>query len=85
MRERLEYDIPVYKSKRYRYIRICDLKEHDRPQLERWIFGHFQPLIQGEKGATIDELFFEDYERYLRGEKLPLTFEEVLAIMQSLG
>ena len=73
MRIRLEYDVPVYQSKNYRYIRIGDLKEADRPQLEGWIFGYFQPLIQGEKGAIIDAVFFDDYERYIRGEKSPLT------------
>lgn len=78
----LETSIPVYKSKRYSYIRIKDLKEEfERRQLSDWIFGHFQPLIQGEKGAILDAIFLQDYERFIRGEKLPLTDEEVYAIL----
>ncbi len=72
----MEYDIPVYENKRCKYVRISDLREEDRGQLERWIFGCVQPLIQGKKGAIIDAVFFEDYKRYLNGEKSPLTEEE---------
>ncbi len=70
---RLEYDIPVYETRRFRYIRVCDLHPEDQGQLERWIFGYVQPLIQGEKGALLDCVFFDDWIRYLNGEKSPLT------------
>ncbi|RPJ69203.1 MAG: hypothetical protein EHM20_16655 [Alphaproteobacteria bacterium] len=74
-------DIPVYKSTRYEYIRIGDLKEeHERLELNRWIFGQIQPLIQGEgKGvpATLDAVFLDDYKRFLKHKdgKLPLDSE----------
>jgi hypothetical protein len=65
-------DIPVYKSRRWEYIRISDIKEDwRRKELDRWIFGQFQPLIQGEKGAIIDAVFLHDYKLYL--ETRPLT------------
>lgn len=84
MSRTLEIAIPVYKSKRFSYVRICDLKEeYERRQLNDWIFGHFQPLIQGEKGAIIDAVLLQDYERFIRGEKLPLTFEEICAILEA--
>lgn len=61
----IDYDIPVYKSVHYRYIRISDLREEDRGQLERWVFGKFQPLIQGKEGALQDCVFLDDYKAYL--------------------
>jgi hypothetical protein len=65
----IELDIPIYKSVHYEYIRISDLKEeYERLELERWVFGRFQPLIQGQgKGvpAILDAVFVSDYMKYL--------------------
>ena len=62
-------DIPVYETKHYKYIRISDIKEgYERLELERWMFGQTQPLIQGEgEGvpAIQDAVFLEDYFRFL--------------------
>lgn len=62
-------DIPVYKSIHYEYIRISDLKEgYERLELQRWIHGQTQPLIQGEgKGvpAIQDAVFLSDYMKFL--------------------
>lgn len=73
-------EIPIYETPHYKYVRISDLKEEwERKQLERWIFGHTCPLIQGEgKGvpAILDAVFLSDYENYLRGAKFPLTQED---------
>lgn len=85
MRETLE--IPVYETKRYKYIRISDLKEeYERRQLNEWIAGQLCPLIQGEgKGvpAILDAVFLFDYERFLKNKDLPLTDEEKYAIIKS--
>lgn len=66
---RITLEIPVYESKHYKYIRISDLKEgYERLELERWIHGQTQPLIQGEgEGvpAITDAIFLHDYERFL--------------------
>lgn len=66
---RITLEIPVYKSQHYEYIRIKDLKEgYERLELERWIKGQIQPLIQGEgKGvpAILDAVFLDDYYRFL--------------------
>lgn len=71
MRNTLE--IPIYKSVRWTYIRIKDLKEeYERQELSRWIFGQFQPLIQGQgKGvpAILDAVFLEDYLRFLETKR----------------
>lgn len=71
MRDTLE--IPVYKTPHYTYIRISDLKEEsDRRELEEWIFGQTQPLVQGAgKGvpAILDAIFVWDYKRFLRHKK----------------
>lgn len=63
MRKTLE--IPVYESKRWKYIIISDLEKEKRRQLEDWIFGRLQPLIQGEKRTINDAVFLEDYLNYL--------------------
>lgn len=63
----LGYDVPVYESEHYRYIRTSDLVGDDRLELERWIFGQTCPLIQGEgKGvpAITDAVFFHDYLKF---------------------
>ncbi len=70
---KLDYDIEVYNSTSYKYVRISDLKEEDRGQLERWIFGYPQPLIYLDKHVILDAVFHEDYLRYLQGETSPLT------------
>lgn len=76
IRNTLENGIPVYKSIRWEYIRVGDLKEEfERKELERWVFGRFQPLIQGEgKGtpAILDAVFLSDYLEFLESKKLPL-------------
>lgn len=62
-------EIPIYKSKHYEYMRIRDLPEgYERLELERWIFGKTQPLIQGDgKGVREiqDAVFISDYLEYL--------------------
>ncbi len=62
-------DIPVYKTPHYEYVRISDLKEgYERLELERWMYGQTQPLVQGEgKGvpAIMDAIFVWDYSRFL--------------------
>lgn len=59
-------EIPVYKSKHYEYILIRDLKEgYERLELEQWIHGQTQPLIQGEKETIQDAVFVDDYLRFL--------------------
>lgn len=67
-----EIDIPIYRSRKYEYVRISDLPdEFARLELERWIFGKIQPLIQGEKGTIQDAVFLEDwkeFKKYRRGE-----------------
>jgi len=76
MRRRLEYDVPVYETQRFKYVRTSDFKDRDGVALELWIFGYPQPLIQGEgKGvpAILDAVFFDDYIDYLNGAKSPLT------------
>lgn len=75
MRRRLEYDVPIYETVHYKYVKTSDFKERDGVGLEIWIFGYPQPLIQGEgKGvpAILDAVFFDDYIRYMQGEKSPL-------------
>jgi hypothetical protein len=63
-------DIPVYESRRWKYVRTSDIKEEFRRlELARWIFGQTCPLIQGENGAIIDAVFLHDYERYLETHK----------------
>lgn len=61
--------IPVYKSAHYEYILIRDIPEaYERLELEQWIKGQTQPLIQGEgKGvpAHLDAVFVHDYQRFL--------------------
>ena len=70
--------IPVYKSTNYDYILIRDIPDaYERLELEQWIKGQTQPLIQGEgKGvpAILDAVFVWDYQRFLdyRAGKLVL-------------
>jgi hypothetical protein len=76
MRNTLENGIPVYKSMRYEYIRVSDLKEEfERNELDRWVYGRFQPLIQGMgKGvpAILDAVFLSDYLEFMELKKLAL-------------
>ena len=73
MSDTLELTLPVYESKHGNYIRISDLPEgYERLELERWIFGKVQPLIQGKgKGvpAIQDAVFLEDYREFLKYRK----------------
>lgn len=66
--------IPIYKSRKYKYIRIKDLKEeYERAELSRWIFGQLQPLIQADgKGEREiqDAVFLEDYLTFLNKKKI---------------
>ena len=60
--------IPVYESKNYRYIRISDIGGYEARELEAWVKGKTQPLIQGEgKGVREiqDAVFYEDYLLFL--------------------
>lgn len=62
------YDVPVYRTEHFTYIRTSDLVGYDKLELERWIFGQTCPLIQGEgKGvpAITDAVFFHDYLKFL--------------------
>lgn len=63
------FTLPIYKTEHYTYIRISDLPEdYTKRELEHWIKGQTQPLIQGEgKGvpAILDAVFLHDYERFL--------------------
>lgn len=74
IRETLEYGIPVYQSKNHTYIRTSDLQGYERLELERWVFGKVQPLIQGEEGAIIDAVFLYDYLEYLSYRKGDMAF-----------
>lgn len=74
MRVELEspYNLPIYETPHYKYIRIGDLGGFEALELQRWIFGQTCPLIQGEgKGVREiqDAVFLDDYMRFIERQK----------------
>lgn len=65
----------VHKSTHYDYIRISEIELEYRDELEKWIFGQACPLIQGEEGALLDCVFFDDFIRFTQNKKLVLDSE----------
>lgn len=60
-------NVPSYESKHGSYMLIRDLKEaYERLELERWVYGKVQPLIQGEKETIKDAVFMTDYIEFLK-------------------
>lgn len=72
-----ELDVPIYESKHYKYIRISDLSQgYVKLELAVWVKGKLQPLIQGEEGAIIDAVFYDDYLEfleYLKGKQAKIN------------
>lgn len=59
-------DLPVYHAKSFDYVRSSEMEnEFERLELERFMFGQTQPLIQGPDGTWNDCIFLWDYVTFL--------------------